>query len=540
LADAADANTVQSDTFFGEKRARKSVKTLNGVAVNLTVAVFQHEGDLVIEGEVPEQTLLVVKNGALTIHGFVGGHVVAERDVTINGNVGGGVVMSSRGSVTAQRVLSGARVIAFRGAVDLESAESPAGVFGWSSVRVRRDVIGGRLIGAQIEIDGSASGAELHVAQPSRVAHLRKTDRSDTAVFLRRQITCEDYGREMTPDEVKLLRAMGRHSYSTSIMDGMRKYADRNIRDSRATYLYMLLCANLDPQAMSAVRGLQAQANLLDEVMGIIDLMSTYMLSAVRSGPRGFAELEGIAESSLVSLTAVSEDVTTMSSVFRVTHKGLISTTADMLARIAQSIRRNEVDSRSITKWVQDVAARRRECAETRESIDEHLDRVVANLGLDPAVVKSVESNPHKLEAMLQTLTQKLKKEPANPRAARMRSPLARLLNNTIERNRKSIEAWSKQADASRQELDALRKRLTENATVIFGPTEPGTIYLDCEEIQPGVVFYVDPRDHTEPKESALNHVTINSAVKASTRYVLHGIDVQRRSPAARSDDNAA
>jgi len=527
----AAADPVQAETFFGEKRARKTVKTLNGVHVDLTVAVFEHEGDLLLEGEIPEDTLLVVKKGTVTIKGFVGGNIVAEKDVVVEENLGGGLIMSIRGNVSIKRVLSGSRIISFRGDVSCESAESPACMFAWNKISMSGDLLGGRLLAGEVEIDGTVAGAEVHFARPSRIKAMNKIDRSDTSIFFRRQINCEEYERDMTADEAKLLRGMGRHSYSTSIMDSMLKYAQRNIRDSRSTYLYMLLCSNLDPQAMSAVRGLQAQANLLEEIMGIIDLMSSYMMRASRSGPAGFAELEGIAESSLVSIGAVSEDVTTMSSVFRVTHKSLISGTADLLSRIAQSIRRGEMDGKAITKWLHDIASRRRECAETRESIEEHLGKLVDGLGLDPAVAKSVEANPHKLEAMLDTLQKKLGSDPNNPRAARTRSPLARLLNNTIDRNQKNVDNWSKQASDSRSELDALRKRLTDNATVIFASEEGGSIQLDCESVEPGVVLFVDPRDHQDPKGSAANQIAINNAVHGSTRYVLHGMDIQRRSP---------
>ncbi|MBI1318295.1 MAG: hypothetical protein GC168_04990 [Candidatus Hydrogenedens sp.] len=531
------AETVKSESLFTDS-GKKTIKTLNGIEVDLLASPVEVEGDIVLEGDIPESALLIAKKGTLTVRGFVGGSIAGERDIRIEGNVGGGYVMSSRGQIRLERALSGARIIAFRESVSLRAAESPGNIFGWKGISVDEDVLGGLLLGAKVSVGGRLSGGQVHATGPIQVGHLEHTARTSTLVCLRREISCEEFGRPMTPDERKLRRGMGRHSYSANIMEGMRRYAEKNVRDSYVTQLYMLLCTDLDAHAMSSVRGLQAQANLLGELQGIADLMVTSLAGALKLGERGYEDLEGIAESSLASLAAVAEDAVTMSSAFRLTHRTLITSTAEQFSRIAQTIRRQEVNRVMLMKWIQEINARRKECEDMRESLDENLARLVAGLGLDPAVARSVEANPGKVEAMLNTVIAKLRSDPNNPRAVRLRAPLARLLQNTVDRNNKNIVNWSRQMDAATQELNGLRERLVANCSVLFASNEPGTVYLECERADAGVILVADPRDGAKPLETAATQITVNSPVNLPTRYVLHGFDIQRRVAPAR--DKAA
>jgi hypothetical protein len=525
------AETVKAEKLFPET-GKKSVKTLNGIEVDLLVCPVELEGDYIVDGDVPETALLIVKKGGVTIRGFLGGNVASEKDVVIEGNVGGGYVLSSRGSIHVERALSGSRLIAFRGHIAMRSAEAPACVFGWTGITVNEDVLGGRLLGAKVTIGGRLAGGQVHATGPILVQHLEHAARG-TIVCLRREISCEEFGRPMTPDERKLRRGMGRHSYTSSIMAGMQRYATKNVRDSYATYLYMLLCSELEPHAMSSVRGLQAQANLLLELHGIADLMLATLTGALKVGDRGLEELEGIAESSLASLAAVVDDTITMSTVFRLTHRTLITSAAEQFSRIAQTIKRQEISRPMILKWLQEINARRKECDDMRATIEEALAKLVAGLGLDPAVAKSVEANPGKVEAMLNTVIAKLRTDPTNPRAVRLRSPLARLLQNTVDRNKKNIDNWSKHKDASERELMELREKLTANCTVLFAATDPGMVYLECERADSGVTLIADPRDGMAPTETAATQIHVNSPVSTPTRFLLHGFEIQRRAAPA-------
>jgi len=525
------AETVNAEKLFPDT-GKKSVKTLNGIEVDLLVCPVELEGDFIVEGDVPETALLIVKKGGVTVRGFLGGSVASEKDVVIEGNVGGGYILSSRGNIRVERALSGSRLIAFRGGVAMRSAEAPACVFGWTGITVAEDVLGGRLLGATISIGGRLAGGQVHATGPIVVQHLEQAARG-TMVCLRREISCEEFGRPMTQDERKLRRGMGRHTYTSSIMNGMQRYATKNVRDSYATYLYMLLCAELDPHAMSSVRGLQAQANLLLELQGIADLMIGALAGALKVGDRGIEDLEGIAESSLSSLGTVVDDAITMSTAFRLTHRTLITSAAEQFSRIAQTIKRQEISRAMILKWLQEINSRRKECEDMRGVIEEALAKLVAGLGLDPAVAKSVEANPGKVQAMLNTVISKLRSDPSNPRGLRLRSPLARLLQNTVDRNNKNIENWSRHMDASQRELQDLRDRLTANCTVLFASTEPGAIYLECENADSGVTLIADPKVGTTPAETAASQVTVNSPVTSRTRYLLHGFDIQRRAAPA-------
>jgi hypothetical protein len=525
---SSPAATIEGGTLFADTR-RKTVKSLNGIEVDLVVSVHELEGNIIIEGEVPDTALVIVKQGSLVVNGYVNGCVVAEKGVEVKGNITGGYVLSPRGNIKAQSALSGSHIIAVTGSLKLEGAENPACVFAWQGIDVAKDVIGGRFLAAKITIGGKACGGELHATGAIEVGSVEMPAHGGMLVCLRNEITCEEFGRPMGQDERKLRRSIGKHHYQRATTARLLRYAERDTQDSHLTFLYMLLCGRLDAQKMSTMRGLQAQSNFLAEISAVCEQLVSFFTDAWKQPEQSAEEYEPLAETCVSSLTAVAEDAVVMANAFRLQHKPYISSACDDLTKTINSLKRQPITRATSMSLVAKFKDRRARCDEMRVEMSAHLEEAISGMGLDADVARSVEAQPHKAEAMVETVCKQLEKDSNNPRYPRVRSPLARLLKNTVDRSQKNITHWKAMLAESDAQLKEIHGRLGASATSLFAADTPGSTYLQCGSCHAGVTLVGAPRDGTAPLETATCQITLATAVTTPVRYQLAGSEIQRR-----------
>ncbi len=382
--------TIQSAALFADAK-RKPVKSLNGITVDLLVSTHEFEGNTVLEGDVPDTALVIVKRGTLTVKGFVSGNVVAEGGVTIHGNAGGGYVISPRGPIRMEQALANSKIISMGSKVELAAAEHPSCVFGWSGVSVAGDVLGGRYLGERVTIGGTATGAELHATGAIVVKAIALPPRGHAMVCLRDEISCEEFGRPMGQDERRMRRSIGKHNYARNIMRRLIRYAERDIQDSYLTFLYMLLCSRLDPQKMSVMRGIQAQSNFLAEIAAICELLIQSLSEAWKSPEAGREDFEPLAEYAVNSLSTISDDTTTMANAFRLHHKAFIVGCCDDVAKLILNVKRQAITKSLALSAIVKLRERKGRCEELQKELSVGLDDYVLSMGLDPNVARSVE-----------------------------------------------------------------------------------------------------------------------------------------------------
>jgi hypothetical protein len=522
---------IQSEALFTDAK-RKPVKSLNGIAVDLIVSTHELEGDSVIEGEIPDTALVIVKHGSLTVNGYVNGSVVAEGDIVVKGNITGGYVISTRGSITAEQALSGSRVISFVSNVLLEAAEHPACVFAWHGITVAKDIFGGRFVASDITVRGKVSGGELHSTGRIVVDALEAPGHGATLVCLRDEISCEEFGRPMGQDERKLRRSIGKFQYAKTTSARLVRYAEHDIQDSHLTFLYMLLCARLDAQKMSVMRGLQAQSNFLKEIAGTCDQLISFFSESWKNAESAAEEYDALAEQCIASLSALNEDIIIMANAFRLQHKPYILGACDDIAKTLQGLKRQQLTKVTALSVIARLRDRKTRCEELRQELASTLEDAVRAMGLDPAVAQSVESQPHKAEIMLETVRAKVERDTNNPRYTRLRSPLARLLQNTVDRSRKNIQHWRTGLEETETQLRDILGRLGANSTTLFAAAESGATYFQCNTSDPGVVIVGAPKNGLDPVQTASSSITISEPIQAPTRYQLHNLEIQRRAVA--------
>ena len=78
------------------------------------------------------------------------GYAVASGDLTVEGNLQGGMLISTGGDVRVQRVLLGSTLVAKAGNVWCEHLEAPKHAFAWKTLEVKGPVLGGLVSAEEI------------------------------------------------------------------------------------------------------------------------------------------------------------------------------------------------------------------------------------------------------------------------------------------------------------------------------------------------------------------------------------------------------
>lgn len=519
--------TTAAQLFQGG--AKRPIRSLAGIEVDLVVRMVEVEGDLEVEGDVPDDALLVVKGGAVCIEGFVAGPIVADKGIRVRGNVAGSFLIARQGDITIEgAILSNAQVIAQSGHLVMQAAESPRCLFGWQGIRIAETMRGGRAMGATLEIGGAATGVELHATGPIRLHALESGQRGASIVCLRRSITCEDYGRPLGEEERKLMRAIGKQIFDASIMGRLVRFATRDIQDSQRTVLYILLGGQLNAQRVRQLRGLQCQANYVNEILSISERMLQVIGAMVRQPSQGALDEAGMISSECTDSTkTLLEDIRTASTIFALEYRGIVVNACGELQQWAVLLKK---DATLKTEWRplhNQILERRTRWIDLAKTLQESIAEQISLFGLRPEVVKSAESQPDKVESMLQQVMAKLGEDKSSERFERLRSPVVRLINTQVERNRKNVQNWQKVLDAAHEQIATIHALLGTTAASLFAATTRDAVFVSADRFDAQTVILSDPLPASNPLLTASAVVTLSNASGKATYTMNQGI-IQR------------
>lgn len=530
--DEGVVHTTAAQLFHGG--AKRPVRSLAGIEVDLVVRMVEVEGNLEVDGDVPDDALLVVKGGAVTVSGFVAGSMVADMGILVRGNVAGAFLIARQGDIVIEgSILSNAQVIAQSGHLILQAAESPRCLFGWQGIRIAGPMRGGRAMGATIEIEGDATGVELHATGPIRLNGLESSQRGGSLICLRRSITCEDYGRPLGEEERRLLRAIGKQMYDASIMGRLVRFATRDIQDSQRTVLYILLGGQLNAQRVRQLRGLQCQANYVNEILSISERMLQIIGAMVRQPSQGVLDEAGLISSECTDSTkTLLEDIRTASTIFSLEYRGIVVNACGELQQWAALLKK---DATLKTEWRplhNQILERRSRWIDLATTLQDNIGEQINQFALRPEVVKTAESQPEKVESMLQQVMGKLGEDKSSERYERLRSPVVRLINTQVERNRKNVQNWQKVLDAAHEQIATIHAMLGTTAASLFASSTRDAVFVTAERFDVQTVILSDPLPASNPLLTASAVVTLSNASGKATYTMNQGI-IQRVSASA-------
>jgi len=524
-----NANRIDVKQAFANARG-KTIRTLDGIVVDLLVRTFEADGDIELVGELEEDQLVIVRGGRVVVDGFCGGHIVAEGDITVKGNAAAGFLVSKHGDIHVEDGLSRCRLIAKSGKVVAKRLESPACVFGWHGVFVDGGMAGGRVLGRNVEIGGEVTGGQAHAAGALKAKAFRVGARSTTVACLRTSISCEDYGRPMEDRERKLRRSIGKHTHAAQLMQRLIRYATRDIHDSQRTTLYVLLGANVNARNIRSVRGLQCQMNFLTEIIGITQRLYNHLRWAGTSyNPEAGSESEVIAEECLGGYKAIGEDLQTLGTSFDLRHKNVIYRACADMTNVSNELKRSALKPRDMRSTADEIFRRLEKWRTLLEELTEETTSMVSEFGVHPDLVRKIESEPEKLDSMLGHLHAKFKKEQqSSERAARVRLPIVRLIQTQIDRHKKNVAIWQRTLDSARAESKKIYEALGANSVILFADDTPGALYVEADEMDAGVKIVIDPVPNEDPAQTARTCIELGKAAETLTRFRAHEGELQR------------
>lgn len=517
-----------AEIFKDGKKTR--IKLLNGIEVDLLATVHELPPNATIEGDVPDTVQVVVASGGLTVNGFVGGNIIAEGSIVINGNATGGWIISSKGDIHVKGALANSRLISKSGQIHAERLEGPACVFAWKGVNVSGEIRGGRVYGSTIGVGKHVESAQLHSVGAITAARFATSARGDTIICLRETLSCEDYGRPMSDEERKLHRSIGKLRYQIDVSRRLVRYATHEMYDSYKTYLYTMLCGNLNAQKIRVLRGLQCQANFLGEVTTTAKAFTNFFQKYIALGRDPSSdEAHALAASALHTIHTVSNDMDTMATAFRLSHKGVITAACGNLNALARRLDHNELPVGSFATAKADLAGGMAKWQELLDTLNEEIRVHVGTFGLAPGVAKSVEARPEKAKPMLEKIVGELKKDPNSARYQRMKSPLIRLIQTSIDRNAKNIVNWQRQLQESRQSLAEVKDTLSANATTMFADDGRGLTFAEAPYFDAGVVIASNPAPKSDPMMTAAMTMRLGEAIETDVVFELNDGQIARK-----------
>jgi len=517
---ARTANHVDANTFFTQKH-RKRVELVDGIEADLAVTVYRLEGETEIDGDVPDETLLVVKDGGITVNGFVSGNIIASEDIAIHGNICGSWVISQTGSIQADKVLPHSRVIAKHGTLHAASGEAPACVFAWGGLHIHGDVIGGKLLGRTIHVDGSVAGAELHAVGSITAGSFDVVDNAATVICLRDILSCEDYGQPMEETQRKLYRGIGKRTHDAAVLNKFLRYSSRDIEDSRRTVLYFLLGGLVNVQGVRSLRGLQCQANLLTEITDSMERLQHGISRVLAAGhPLNPRDAHSAARQCIDSLQHVTEDIQVLAASFDLAHKGSLLKACRDVTSMAENLGKGAIPQTELPHFLAELRQRHAQYIQLSRQLAAGVEEQTKKLPLDAAAVKTIETQPEKLETMISQVMTGLAKKPDSEGFRRSKSSVVRLLQTRITRDSENIQNWKEAYTEAEKEVETIRQHLGDTASILFAAPGAGAS-VNARAFDCGVILVANPAIDSNPLETATATHTIRQSVNTPTTFIL-------------------
>lgn len=526
---------LDADAYFSSED-RQSVKTLAGIKTDLIVTAYELTGNVRVRGDIPQDVLLTVRAGALTVDGFVFGSVLVRGDITISENVQGGWVISSKGDVSMRGVLTGAKVIAQSGRVSCSGMESPELVFGRDGVQVQGDVNGGKLVSRAIKVDGKVNSAELHAVDAIDARAFESGRAQNTVICLRSALTCEDYGRALDEAAVALRQKVSKGTYHTSILWSMVHYTQLDVFDCYRSMLYYLLGGVDSRSAISRLRGAQSLAIYLDY---ILSAGKTFVECAHEvhgdEKPPAPVEVSGVSDECLNALFTIERGVRTIPDEFGINFKQkLIRAVYKLKSKVAR-IKKAAGEGRDVLASLAALKGFLVEGDIELGRAQAEAKALVDGLGIGSELGQKIETEPDKLKEFLAHSMEEALRSTPSRQATRARSAFMGLMRRLVSLHQTNIDHWGKELAGEQEILEQSYQQLESEASAVFGSREGAGVSVRGGYFDEGVVLTTSPSNTTGPDADEGPVICLGNPVLVDTAFTLYGPVIKREklSPAS-------
>lgn len=528
-AKTAVRNRVSTDKEFREGRATH-LSVLEEISTDIHVRTFQFEGETALAGDVPGDVLVKVADGGVVVDGFVAGNIVASGDITVNGNVQGGWLISTGGNIFVERCLIGSKLVAKSGNVSCRHAEAPERVFAWGRVEVDGPLLGGVVCGGHIEVKGKVMSGELHSCGEIRASSFEVGGRSATVICLRPSLTCEDYGRSMSKTVHDLLRKLNELEMKIAMSKQLNQFTNQLIHICHRTSLFYLLGGVESASSAVDLQGLQVKSAHLGQLVAVAEGVRKYYGSVMENaGDPDPDEVARFQDESHKSIALIKKGVEGLPDELGTIHRRYVLDRCSELRALVRELHSKSSEPEGASFLRERFTKTLSEWQGTWRDSERTIGATIQKLGIEPATLEQMEHQPESIEGMIEKRLAEIQATGSISDRQRTKSPLVRLLKESAKRYRRSIQHSQDSVESAEKERDDILAALKDDAAVLYGDTRPGACSVRAARYDQGVVLTATPGKTQGLESNMAEVIVIGDPITSETVFRFKEKMIQRQ-----------
>lgn len=518
---------VVDAAIYFESGTRRPVPDVDGILLDAQVRVFEQTGSLTLQGDVPEDALVIVRDGGLVVHGMLLGHAFAGEHVKIHGNVQGGHLVSQRGNIEAGHIFSGAFLSAPQGNVQVSALQRAGRIFAGRELRVTGDVRGGVLYGGNVQVQGNVSGAEIHVLGSLSATEILSDAREPTRVFCRSVLTAQEYGRGVPEDVQARIRGISKAQFRAVVGVQVLGQVHAELCAAQRAVLYHLAAPAYGAVPLDAFRTAQCQAVYFAILATVAEGMTQVAQDALEADPALLRSASMyVGEECHLICRGMEHDIASLPDELVRGCKETFLAGFRQLQSLAKKLYEATLDRGDVPSVLATILTRALEWRGLATEADARL------AGMQPAVLTAIGSAGQsgqpgdKLNVLMQHGIEQARKDPL--RARLTDALLFRVMLANVERYQTSLKQWTGQMSAAQKEWDGLRNELSSAGWLLRrqGPAEHRSVRAD--RFSSGVLLSTSPTlTHGEDVDVGAA-IQLTVPVQVPTMFVLEGAQLHR------------
>jgi len=440
--------TWNEDDLRAAAGQMEQLESIEEVPLSRRVRRAVHEGDLVLAADCPDDILLVVQGGCLTVTGSLSGVAVADGDIKVAGNVQGGWAFARRGKIAAGRVLSTSSLIAPRGDLALSSVENAALLYCGGNCRIAENAFGMTVYANDLLVVGTVRNARIWVRGRAEAGAVEMSPRDETAIRFRAAQSCFDYGRPIPETSASGLRQLARlyfRCHTTAAL--IRFFESERLSLCRARLLALRANTDVSP-VLRAFRGGHAVYAGLQYIIEICEsLKEAIALGESLGGDYTAQLLRPVLEEAAAAVAAIARETAGMGKEY-VPNPDLLDSPCRHINSFCKKLKEAQRAGAGLDKLFHDMDLRLDEWRETaaRER--------VAYSGSLPAIVEVLGERTFELTDCDQLNGLSARLEGQVPEA-RLRGVELRIVKEKISQYGSAGAQWRETAETLRLEYTA-------------------------------------------------------------------------------------
>ena len=521
-------NNIMADSDFNDIQ-KTSMNRVEQIDLEINVRVFEFKGDTSVSGDIPSDVLVTVEEGDLVVDGFVAGYVVADQDIEIAGNIQGGGAISNFGNITLERSLMGAVLVSKRGNITCDHPESPRCAFAWDTLTVNGPCLAGEATAGAMVINGKVTAATLHSCGHIVAEEFTTSSRDETVVYLSSEITCDEYKRPMLDAHEERHRQVAQLYRKIAGAKENDAVMLRFIHNLYRTGLFFLLGGVESANTATDLQGKQVRALYLGQIISFATGVSKFYHEALAS-PEEYPEdvIIDFDSDGRDTLSTIQKDVEMLPDEFGETHKRYLLERLGELKGVAKMVSRECLEERSSITLDSKFASRLSEWRADYRELEESVQEMIANFGLEREVLERIEHEPEGLEDMLQDALNEKAASSDLDEVQRAKSPLITLLRRAADRSKRYIEKSLDVVEESRKQLKRIITDLEEEGVVKFAPNIPSATLVKGKAFAPEVVITASPISRSGRDTNLARVIVLRDSITQETVFVLKDKMIQR------------